>query len=297
MPTPVDPSRGSVPGTRRIVLLGSNGRLGFALTRHLSRDPTFILHCFDRGQINLASPRLIDEVLGPLDFDLLINCAAYTAVDDCELQSGHAYLINGHSVGQLARLCAAKDARMIHFSTDYVFDGAKREPYLEDDLPNPLSVYGRSKLMGEDQVREAHSQHLVVRLSWLFGPHRPAFPEWVLRQAASGCVRVIADKISCPTYSEDVAEWLRPLFFGPLACGNLIHLCNPPACSWFDYACEILRCAKSPAQAQPISMADLPGLQAARPPYSGLAVTKYEHLTGRRCRPWREALAEHWMTR
>jgi dTDP-4-dehydrorhamnose reductase len=244
---------------RSIVLLGSSGRLGSALERHFSRDPGVALQAFDRGQVNLVNPRLIDEALSPLDFEWLINCAAYTAVDDCEMQSGHAYMVNDHAVGQLARLCAAKGARMIHFSTDYVFDGTKREPYTERDTPNPINVYGRSKLFGEQQVLGADARHLVIRLSWLFGPGRPAFPEWVLRQASSGRVRVIADKIGCPTYSEDVSQWLRPLIFGNLETGGLLHLCNQPECSWFDYAKEVLALAGCSLDPEPITMADLPG--------------------------------------
>jgi dTDP-4-dehydrorhamnose reductase len=114
-----------------------------------------------------------------------------------------------------------------------------------------------------------------------------------LRQASSGRVRVIADKVGCPTYSEDVARWLRPLLLGELEIGGLLHLCNQPACSWFDYAKEVLALAGSRLEPEPISMSDLPGWQAARPAFSALSVKKYESLTGGRCRAWQEALAEH----
>jgi dTDP-4-dehydrorhamnose reductase len=253
----------------------------------------FAVRRIDRNQLNLADPLLVDDALAPLEFDWMINCAAYTAVDDCESQTGHAYLINGHAAGQIARLCAAKGARMIHFSTDYVFDGKRDEPYREDDTTNPISVYGRSKLIGERQVLAAHRDHMVIRLSWLFGPGRPGFPEWVVRQVASGAIRVVTDKSGCPTYTEDVAGWVRSLLLRPRSGGGIIHLCNPPACTWFDYAAEILRRTGSPVQPQPIVMADLPGLQAPRPKNSALDVTLFETLTGQRCRPWTEAIAEH----
>jgi dTDP-4-dehydrorhamnose reductase len=247
----------------------------------------------DRSRLNLGDPLLVERVLGPLDFDWLINAAAFTKVDDCESQSDHAYLINGHAPGQLARLCMTKRARLIHFSTDYVFDGRSDRPYRETDEPNPLSVYGRSKLIGEREVLAADPAHLVLRLSWMFGPGRPGFPEWVLRQAATGGVRVVDDKRGCPTYSLDVASWVQWLVMGGTAPGGVLHLCNPPACSWFEFASEVLRLAGVSARLVPIPMADLAGLPAPRPDSSALDPTAFESLSGLRCRPWQEALAEH----
>lgn len=277
----------------RVIILGANGLLGSSLIRHLSEDPGLSVRRYDRNQINLADPLLVDETLNKLEFDWLINCAAYTAVDDCEIQSGHAYLINGHAPGQIARICAAKGARMIQFSTDYVFDGNKGAPYTEEDEPNPISIYGRSKLIGERQVMAAHPDHIIIRLSWLFGPGRPGFPEWVIRQAASGSISVVTDKTGCPTYTEDVAVWVRALLHRPRLGGGVVHVCNPPACTWFDYASEILRLTGSPVKPKPVVMADLPGLQAARPNNSTLDVSLVEALTGMRCRPWQEAIAAH----
>jgi dTDP-4-dehydrorhamnose reductase len=291
------PSRNdTLPASRspqRLVILGANGLLGSSIFRHLTGDPQLRVWRLDRNQLNLADPLLVDETLAALDFDWLINCAAYTAVDDCENQSGHAYLINGHAAGQVARICSAKGARMIHFSTDYVFDGTKGAPYTEEEPVNPISIYGRSKLIGERQVLAADAKHVAIRLSWLFGPGRPGFPEWVIRQATSGQVRVVNDKIGCPTYSEDVAVWLRKLISLPRLAGGVINVCNPSATTWFEYAKEILRLTGSEIQPEPISMKDLPGLQAARPDNSALDPTLFETLTGLRCRSWKEALADH----
>jgi len=277
----------------RVLILGAGGRLGSALAAAWSGDPALSVRSLGRAQINLASPAMVEETLAALEFDLLVNCAAYTAVDDCEHQPAHADLINGHVPGRIARLCADRGARMIHFSTDYVFDGTKAEPYTEGDEPNPLSAYGRSKLLGEIGIRAASPHHLVVRLSWLFGPGRPAFPEWVLREAAGGALAVVADKVACPTFSLDVARWLRPLLTVGNPATGLLHLCNAPACSWLEYAHGILDAAKLDAVLTPITLADLPGLQARRPRNSALDVSKYHFLTGHLCRPWTEALAEH----
>lgn len=286
------PDSGVLPPLR-IVLLGANGLLGSSIMRRLSADPRFTVARLDRNQLNLADPLLVDETLSGLEFDWLINCAAYTAVDDCENQSGHAYLLNGHAPGQVARLCAAKGARMIQFSTDYVFDGSQDGAYSEEDETHPISIYGRSKLIGERQVLAAHKDHIVIRLSWLFGPGRPNFPEWVLRQAASGALKVVNDKTGCPTYTEDVAEWVRLLLLRPRSGGGVIHVCNPPVTTWFEYATEILRLAGSPVEPEPIRMAELRGLQASRPDNSVLDVSLFESLTGEKCRPWREAIAEY----
>ena len=293
MPKSSKSSADAAPSPIRIILLGANGLLGSSMMRCLSSHSRFSVRRLDRNQLNLSDPLLVDEILSDLEFDWLINCAAYTAVDDCENQSGHAYLLNGHAPGQVARLCAAKGARMIQFSTDYVFDGTQREAYTEEDPTNPISIYGRSKLMGERQVLAAHRDHIVIRLSWLFGPGRPNFPEWVLRQAAAGSIRVVTDKTGCPTYTEDVARWVSSLLLRPRSGGGVIHVCNPPACTWFEYASEILRLAKLPVQPEPIVMSDLRGLQAARPDNSALDVTHFESLTGQQCRPWREAIAEY----
>lgn len=277
----------------RIVLLGANGLLGSSLMGRLVSDPLFSVLRLDRSQLNLSDPLQVDGTLNPLEFDWLINCAAYTPVDDCEIQGGHADLLNGHAPGQIAKLCAAKGARMLQFSTDYVFDGTKAGPYAEDDPPNPISAYGRSKRTGELQVLAAHADHIVIRLSWLFGPGRPSFPEWVLRQAVSGSIRVVNDKRGCPTYTEDVAHWVRAMLLRPPSGGGVLHVCNPPACTWFEYATEILKLAGIPAEIVAIRMADLPGLQAARPDNSVLDVSLFESLTGERCRPWKQALAEY----
>ncbi len=280
--------------SQRIVLLGANGRLGAELARSLAARSEVTVQAFDRAHVNLADPGLIEQVLERATFDVLINTAAHTAVDDAESQGSHAYQINGYAVGQIARLCAEKGAKMIHFSTDYVFDGSRAAPYTEDDAPNPASVYGKSKLLGEHQTLAASPGHLVFRLAWLFGPARPAFPEWVLRQAAAGRVRVVADKTGCPTYSVDVVKWLEPFLFGAQRdTGGIFHLCNPPACSWLDWAREVLRLAGSPIAPEAITLAELPGLQAPRPTHSALSVEKFERLTGLTCRPWQDALAEY----
>jgi dTDP-4-dehydrorhamnose reductase len=253
-----------------------------------------------RGELNLANPAAFERTLAEISFDTLINCAACTGVDDCEIQGELAYLVNGQAPGTLARICSRRGARMIQFSTDYVFDGQSDRPYTEEDPPNPVNVYGKSKLLGEQLVREASDTHLVVRLSWLFGMGRAAFPDWLLKRAANQPrVEVVSDKIACPTYNRDAVAALRPWLADPALPGGILHFCNPPGTAWNAYAQFILDCAAEhnlPLQTRtvdPISISALPGLVARRPAQSALCTDKFARLTGAPPRPWREAVREY----
>src|SRR5437588_1014796 len=157
----------------KIVIVGSGGRLGAALTRQYRRE--FDTIGLNHALLDLAKPNQIRDRLGPVDFDLLINCAAMTNVDLCESKRAEAFAINAEAPKVLAEICREKNAKLIHFSTDYVFDGEKREPYTEEDEAKPISVYGDSKLAGEKNVLAAQDGHLIVRVSWVFGPDRPSF--------------------------------------------------------------------------------------------------------------------------
>lgn len=284
----------------RIVLLGGGGLLGNALHRAWAAHPGIRLEEFARADLNLTRPELVDRVLEAAEFDVLVNCAAYTAVDDCEFHGSLAWAVNSEAPGQLARICARKGARLVHFSTDYVFSGEKETPYTEDDTPDPVSVYGRSKLEGERRVLAESPDHLVVRLAWLFGPGRPAFPEWIIGQAADRSdVRVVADKIGTPTYSPDVPRWLEPLLFRRVPCGGLLHLANQPAVTWLDWGRFVLQCAADQGiplcttEPHPVALAELPGLTARRPLQSALNTDRFTRLTGITPRPWQDAVREH----
>ena len=166
----------------------------------------------------LGEPKRLREVLVGLEFDALINTAAQTNVDRCETDQEEAFALNGEAPGVLAEICAQKRAPFIHVSTDYVFDGEKREPYAEEDEARPVSVYGESKREGERRALAANDRALVVRVSWVFGPDRPSFVDWAIGQAREREeVKAIADKWATPTYTLDLAGWLKPLIVNPLA--------------------------------------------------------------------------------
>jgi dTDP-4-dehydrorhamnose reductase len=284
---------------RNVLLLGSRGLLGNALLPALRR--TFDrVRCMDRAELNLANLSQIEAALDGVDFDLIVNAAGYTAVDDCEINERLAYLVNGDAPARLAEIASAKGARMVQFSTDYVFDGCAFLPYREDDAAEPISVYGKSKRAGEQGVLAAGGKHLVLRLSWLFGPGRTAFPDWVLRKAATdGRIGIVSDKSACPSFAPDIADWMIALLHSDKPKGGLVHVCNGGVCTWKEYGEEVLRCAlelgllQEVVPVDPLKLADLTGLTAARPLYSALDTSRFSQLTGVTPRPWQDAVAEH----
>jgi dTDP-4-dehydrorhamnose reductase len=294
---------------RRLVIVGAGGRLGAALVREYTG--LFAVVGFNHAQLDLAASEQMRATLGGLEFDALINTAAQTNVDRCETHQEEAFAINGEAPGVLAEICARKNARFIHISTDYVFDGEKREPYTEADEARPISVYGESKRAGERRALEANERALIVRVSWVFGPDRPSFIDWALNQAREHEeVKAIADKWATPTYTLDLAEMLQAFLKsddGPAVAGagrfqnvgGIIHLANTGECSWKEYAQWALDCCRAEGLSMTArtigasSLAEMKSFIAKRPVYSVLSTAKYAALTGRTPRPWQEAVADY----
>jgi dTDP-4-dehydrorhamnose reductase len=285
---------------------------------------------FNHAQLDLADPEQIHDKIDNLSFDILINAAAFTNVDLCESKRDEALAINAEAPRILAEICRAKKAKFIHFSTDYVFDGAKREPYTEDDPANPISVYGESKRMGEENVLLVQEpalsdsrtgRYLVVRVSWVFGPDRPSFVDAIIKRAREEeHVDAIADKFATPTYTHDIAQML-PRFFGPVAgvgdpgaaitdrgynndpgYSGILHFANAGECSWQEYGQFALDCGRSlglPLKAKavaPLKLADMKNFVAPRPVYSVLSTAKFFSITGTSPRNWRDAVADYLRT-
>ena len=281
----------------KIVILGAGGRLGAALLREY-RDK-FDVAGFNHTQLNLSDLGAVREKLRNTSFDVLINAAGFTKVDLCETQPDRAFLINAEAPRVVAEICDQKNARLIHFSTDYVFDGAKREPYTEEDQASPISVYGESKLAGENNVLAAKSQNLVMRVSWVFGPDRPSFIDAMVQQAQENDeVDAVADKFSTPTYTLDIAAML-PQFFDANVAEGILHFANAEQCSWREYAQWAVDCCHSaglPLKAKTIGerkLRDMTDWIASRPVYSVLSSAKYTKLTGISPRTWREAVSDY----
>jgi dTDP-4-dehydrorhamnose reductase len=292
----------------KIVILGAGGRLGAALLREY-RDK-FEVTGFDRAQLDLSDLNDLREKLQETGFDVLINAAGFTKVDVCETQPERAFLINAEAPRVLAEICGEKSARLIHFSTDYVFDGEKREPYSEEDEATPISVYGESKLAGEKNVLAAQGRNLVVRVSWVFGPDRPSFVDAMIKGAQeSEHIDAVADKFSTPTYTLDIAEMLggildgwslrAPAPEGVVRLQGILHFANAGHCNWQEYAQWALNCCHDvgvPLRVRKVGAGKLENMSnwiARRPVYSVLSTAKYTKLTGISPRTWREAVSDY----
>ncbi len=286
-------------GPQRIVVVGSGGRLGSSLVKFLGPDHQVI--GFDRQQLDLGSIGSIDEALGGLAYDHLFLTGALTAVDYCETHVKEAFAVNAVGPGRIAEISADKGAHVTYISTDMVFDGTKPDPYVELDKVNPISVYGASKLAGETEVLNSSAGNLVARISWAYGPGRPAFPEWIIDKACSEPdLTLPGDKICCPTYTLDLIRWLNALVFGRAEgpASGVCHLCNSSPCTWRDwgqFCIDTARDAGFPVVAgkiQGVPVDSVPAFVAKRPLNSALGTEKFSALTGIRPRAWTEALRE-----
>jgi len=245
----------------------------------------------DIEEIDIADQKQVEDVLSHFRPDVIINCAAYTRVDDCESNQELAFRVNGEGPRYLAQVAARLNARLVHMSTDYIFDGKKGSPYLEEDQPRPISVYGESKLRGDEAVRETLNDYLLVRTSWLFGVKGPNFVYAILSQAREGkTLKVVNDQVGSPTYAVDLARTIVKLL--ELNCQGIINFCNYGYCSWFDFARAILRLkGMSQVEVQPITSQQL-NCPARRPHFSVLSLSRIKSVLGAYPRPWEAALAE-----
>jgi dTDP-4-dehydrorhamnose reductase len=274
--------------------------LGSMVARHV--PPEYELIPCTRFDLDLADPTQVEETLRRLDPAVIINCAAFTNVDACETQEAFATRVNGDGPGHLARTAHRLGAVLVHVSTDYVFDGQQERPYGEDDPPNPQSAYGRSKRAGEEAILASGLERwFIVRTSWLYGPGGKNFVETILRLAQEREeLRVVADQIGTPTYSDDLAGAIFRLV--PTDAFGIYHVSGQGECSWYEFACEIVaQFVQRGGRAKvkkivPISTAEYP-LPAARPAYSVFAKDKYEAAVGAVLPPWRESLARYFASR
>jgi dTDP-4-dehydrorhamnose reductase len=283
----------------KIAVIGARGRLGAALLREYRNK--FDLIGFDHQALDLGDTQQLREKIRRLDADIVVNCAALTNVDYCETHRDEAFRINAEAPDALAKICRDKNAKLIHFSTDYVFDGKKREAYTEEDEANPISVYGESKRAGEENVLAVRDRHLVVRVSWVFGPDQPSFIDGLIKRAQENDqVDAIGDKFSTPTYTHDVAEML-PRFFsvGASDYNGILHFANAGECSWQEYGQWALDCCQAfgiPIKTKTVGALELKDMKtwvARRPVYSVLSSARYSELTSASPRAWRDAVVDY----
>ncbi len=274
----------------RVLMTGAGGMLGQVLADVLRRvgDQVRTLRHDEADVCDMAALR---AAAGPGALDAVLHLAAYTRVDDCERESDRAYLVNGLGARNAALLAAERGAAVLYVSTDYVFSGEARTPYREYDAAAPLSVYGRSKLAGEQAVREVNLKHYVVRSSWLYGPGGTHFIATILSKAGSGePVAVVEDQRGSPTYTADLAPALSRIARSGLY--GTYHVTNAGDCTWYELAAEALRMAGVNARLESTTSGVL-GRPAPRPAYSVLSNLLYDTCIGPPLPHWRDALGRY----
>ena len=273
----------------KIFITGAEGMLGHDIIRVLEGSHQLILTTLE--DLDICNPQRTAEFMvlhGPA---CVINCAAYTNVDGCETDSVNAFAANAEGAKNLALACRETGAKLIHISTDYVFDGTAQRPYVEDDATNPLSVYGRSKLAGERSIQDVLDDHVIIRTEWLYGRHGNHFVGRMLQLARERDVlEVVNDQIGSPTATADLALAIEALLAGPAR--GIYHVTNAGSCSWYDFARKIFAIAGSTIRVLPISSERL-ARSARRPAYSVLDCSKFIRQTGHTLRPWEQALESY----
>jgi dTDP-4-dehydrorhamnose reductase len=295
----------------RILLLGKDGQVGWELRRTLV--PLGEVIAIDQPELDLTEFDRIRQVVREITPKLIVNAAAYTAVDRAESEPALAMAINGTAPRVLAEEAANLRAGIIHFSTDYVFDGTKREPYTEEDMPNPINVYGETKFAGDKAVQEVGGAYLILRTSWVYGARGKNFFRTFLRLARERDeLKVVNDQVGCPTWSAAIAEVVARLLTAlkDRSGGDVIDMMNNHAgvyhwsasgeCSWYEFAVEIL--ANDPRREEhlvqkviPIPSSQYPS-QAKRPSYSVLATDRIASTFGIETNPWQDQLISCWKT-
>lgn len=273
----------------RLLVTGSDGLVGKNILPALANE--FEVVPFVESQWDITDERQGDDVVGQINPDLLLNLAAMTNVDGCEDNRELAFRVNGEGPGILARVCARRGVRMVHFSTDYVFDGKKTTPYTEEDPPNPLSVYGGSKRLGEECVLGALPSAVIIRTEWIYGAGGENFITKVVKAARDrGGVEVVDDQTGAPTYASDLALPLIALI--KTGAQGIYHATNQGSCTWYQFAKCIFSILAMDVRCAPIT-SDRLQRKAPRPEYSVLDCGKLALRTQVRMRSWQEALKEY----
>ena len=278
----------------RILIAGRDGQVGWELARSMTGFGS--VTAVSRAEMDLASDDSIRAVVRAVKPHLIVNAAAYTAVDKAESEPELARRINADAVATLAAEAKALGAAIIHYSTDYVFDGQKTAPYIEEDATNPLGVYGRTKLAGEQALANAGIPYLVLRTSWVYGTRGKNFLLTILRLAAEKPeLRIVADQFGAPTWSRDIASATatmaeRWIGSGAADRSGIYHLTAAGETSWHGFATEALRLQnKKPARLIPIPTSEYP-TPAARPKNSRLDCRKLQNVFGVKLPDWSDSL-------
>lgn len=274
----------------KILVTGANGQLGSEL-QELASTYTALQFVFtDVEDLDITNREATEEAIKKHLPDYVINCAAYTAVDQAESDQEKAYCLNVSAVINLSDLCDQYGLRLIHISTDYVFSGTAHRPYGEDDVTNPASVYGQSKLEGEQVILETEIEAMIIRTSWLYSTFGHNFVKTMLRLGREREeLKVVFDQIGTPTYARDLAKFILDIISTGGFKTDIFHYSNEGVCSWYDFALSIMDIKGIDCRIKPIETKDYP-TPAPRPFYSLLNKQKVKASFGSDIPYWRDSL-------
>lgn len=274
----------------KIMILGPNGMLGMAMLKAL--EGHYMAIPMDRKHMDITNSAQICEGIIIEKPEVVINCAGFTNVDGCEKERELAFAVNGEALKNIALICKEEGIKLVYISTDYIFDGEKGAPYVEDDFPNPVNIYGSSKLLGETYVGNVPKAFLIIRTQWLFGKGGKNFVDSIMKQAAEKReLSVVNDQWGSPTYTKDLAEAIKTLI--DFKAEGIYHIANSGATNWYLFAQEILELAGlKEVKVTPIP-SEACGRPAKRPKFSVLDCTKFQRLVGKPLRPWKDALEDY----
>lgn len=274
---------------QKVLVTGAKGMLGWALIKQIY--PEFQLVGIDIEDADITDENQIKEEIFKIRPDVVVHNAAYTEVDNCEKNKELTHRINAKGTENVAHACKLCQAKLIYISTDFVFDGEKNTPYTEDDIPNPINTYGRSKLEGERHVQSILQNYLIVRAAWLFGPHGRNFVDKIIRLSQQEKeLKVVNDQTGSPTYTMDLAKAIGLLIKKDPT--GIINITNTGICTWFEFAKKILSLKGITTKVTPVTSDKIDRL-AKRPKYSVLSTEKFQSITQTKLRPWEAALEEY----
>lgn len=274
----------------RVLVTGANGQLGMSLRRLLSADTYVEAVYTDVDTLDLTDRDAVERFVGEGGFDYIVNCAAYTAVDKAESDEFLCTKINTEAVGNIAVAARKHKVRVIHVSTDYVFNGENYRPYEENDTPEPRSIYGRTKLEGEGVLMSFCPSSIIIRTAWLYSEYGSNFVKTMLRIGVEkGEVSVVSDQIGTPTYAGDLAAVIVGMLKMENPTAGVYHFTNEGVASWYDFAKAIFRIAGKQVKVTPIRTKDYP-TATKRPLYSVLNKTKIKTTFGIEIPYWEESL-------
>lgn len=280
----------------KLLVTGAHGQVAQSLVERSAAFPGIELIAVGRPELDLEQPRGVERIISDFAPAFVINAAAYTAVDEAEREPDRAFRINAQAAGEVAAAAARAGAAIIQLSTDYVFDGTAEQPYDETAAANPLNVYGKSKLAGEEAVRAANPRHLIVRTAWVYSPFGKNFVKTMTAAASSrDRLSVVADQLGTPSSALDLADGLLRMIEAGSSFGQTYHLAGTGQTSWYEFALGIMNeCRKrglAAAEVQPIASSDWPTL-AHRPANSALNSCKFERDFGYSLPRWQDSLAQ-----